>query len=170
MGRLNKQLNAISSREIANDKYYTPPSFAKICIDKIPIEKDDILFDPFFGNGAFYNNFPNDNKKFYTEIEMGLDFFNFTEKVDWIISNPPFSILNPVLDHTLKICRKGFAYILMTTAFTIPRLEKIAKNGFHPQSIIYFVNKKWGFGFLLIYVIFGREKKDTINFDFMRAI
>ena len=40
----------------------------------IEIEESDILLDPFNGDGAFYNKFPDINTKFWCEIEKGVDF------------------------------------------------------------------------------------------------
>lgn len=39
----------------------------------------------------------------YCEISEGRDFFDFKDKVDWIIGNPPYSIFLEFLQHSFKI-------------------------------------------------------------------
>ena len=42
-------------------------------------------------NKVFYNNYPKNCIKDYCELELGKDFFEYDKKVDWIITNPPYS-------------------------------------------------------------------------------
>jgi ribosome production factor 1 len=37
------------------------------------------------------------------EIDDGNDFFLFSDKVDWIITNPPFSIFSKIIKHGLEV-------------------------------------------------------------------
>jgi len=39
----------------------------------------------------------------YCEIAEGKDFFEFNEKVNWIIGNPPYSIFLEFLEHSFKL-------------------------------------------------------------------
>ena len=92
----------IMNRKKPNDKFYTPLELVKIHLSKFKnIPDDSVILEPFYGEGVYYNEmkncFPNCILK-YTEIDLNLDFFEFTEKVDYIISNPPYSIINKVLD------------------------------------------------------------------------
>ena len=50
------------------------------------------ILEPCKGTGNFYNNF-NINKD-YCEISEGIDFLKYNKQVDWIITNPPFSIFD----------------------------------------------------------------------------
>lgn len=86
-----------------NDKIYTPLKISKMIIDSLPIKEEDTLYDPFYGNGSFYEQFPKQNKLYFSEIDLGKDFFEFETKVDWIISNPPYSIFDDVLKHSFEI-------------------------------------------------------------------
>lgn len=61
------------------------------------------ILEPCYGGGAIFNEFPKDQELIWCEIEKGRDFFTFYEPVDWIITNPPYSILTKFLDHSLKI-------------------------------------------------------------------
>jgi hypothetical protein len=62
-----------------------------------------LLLEPAKGGGSFYNQFYTDCEKDYCEIEEGKDFFNYHKKVDWIITNPPFSIWAQFLEHSTEI-------------------------------------------------------------------
>lgn len=85
-----------------NDDIMTPEYIAKKIIEQLPLRLDDIILDPFRGEGAFYNNFPCGFKE-WCEIKEGRDFFDFKGKVDWIISNPPYSKFTEVMQHSYKI-------------------------------------------------------------------
>lgn len=39
----------------------------------------------------------------WCEIHEGRDFYDYHEKVDWIITNPPYSILSQFLEHSFEI-------------------------------------------------------------------
>ena len=68
-----------------NDIFYTPSDVVDDCMKliSISIKESDILLDPFLGNGAFYNKFPDINTKFWCEIEKGVGFFDYNQKIDW---------------------------------------------------------------------------------------
>lgn len=113
------------------DIYYTPLKLAKEIIDIVPLAENDTVLDPFRGKGAFYDQYPENVNKLWCEISDGRDFFEFNEEVDWIISNPPFSKLNDVLEHTLNVCKKGFCYIMGVLNLTNNRVKYIKNHGFN---------------------------------------
>ena len=103
----------------ANDKIYTPVETAKDIISKFNLSGK--VLDPFKGNGAFYDNLPETVEKDWCEIDLGRDFFDYNEKVDWIISNPPYSIFGPVIEHSMEIA-DNIVYLIplnkLTSSFT----------------------------------------------------
>lgn len=94
-GKNNKKYNP-------NDDIMTPLHIAKRIIDQLPIKEFDSVLDPFFGKGAFYNQFPKCHK-FWCEIKDGKDFFDYEAPVNWIISNPPYSKFTEVMQHSYEI-------------------------------------------------------------------
>ena len=69
-----------------DELYYfhqSPVSLCKDIISNIPFNDDDILLEPFAGEGNFFDNFPEGITKYKCEIEEGLDFRNF----DYYIGN-----------------------------------------------------------------------------------
>lgn len=93
-----------------NDEIMTPPKIAKKIISALPIEPTDFLLDPFKGEGAFYDQFP-DNPKDWCEITGGRDFYDWDTEVDWVISNPPYSQFTEVMKHSYKIA-KNICYLI----------------------------------------------------------
>lgn len=122
-----------------NDKIYTPLNISKIIIDKIN-EKFKIkgtILDAFKGNGSFYNQYPNELIKDFCEIDEGLDFFKYNKKVDWIITNPPYSIFDEVLEHSFKIA-DNIVYLvpLSKIVSSLERIKKITNYGGVPYIYI----------------------------------
>lgn len=111
-----------------NDKIYTPLPIAKEIIDLFEL-KGKVL-DAFKGGGAFYDQLPATVHKDWCEIDDGRDFFDYTDKVDWIISNPPYSILDEVLDHSFEIA-DNVVYLLPLSKIvsSMGRLRKILNYG-----------------------------------------
>lgn len=140
-------------RKRINDVIYTPLSLAIDCISCVPINRSDTILDPFLGGGVFFDNYPENNIKDWCEIEKGKDFFEYEKRVDWIISNPPFSKMNEVLNKCAELSIKGFGLIMLSTALTIPRIERMKSKGFIISRIMYFNVKEW-FCFTCVFVLF----------------
>lgn len=58
------------------------------------------ILEPFRGTGVFTSILPNAD---WCEIDEGIDFFEYTKKVDWIITNPPYSQTRPCFRHAATI-------------------------------------------------------------------
>tara|TARA_R100001463_G_C3482146_1_gene217049 strand:+ start:354 stop:869 length:516 start_codon:yes stop_codon:yes gene_type:complete len=155
-----------NSKDNPNDIIYTPKELAKNCINSFTLEKDDIVLDAFYGQGIFYNNYPSYVKKEFTEIEQpyNKDFFKYNNKVDWIITNPPFSKINDVLEHTINITNKGFGYILAAHNLTEKRVKYINDNGYGITGFAFYWVKDW-FGFPCIFIKVEKNKPNNFLFD-----
>jgi hypothetical protein len=117
------------------------------------IDPNDIILESFKGNGVFYDKIP--NKKYYCEIDDGIDFFNYDKKVDWAISNPPFRVMCnnevinafiPIINKTMEICDKGFFYLInhkLWSSLTVKRLSEWSDNGWVISAIKIIEIKKW---------------------------
>jgi hypothetical protein len=86
-----------------------------------------LVLDPCRGDGAFYNKLPG---SLWCELQEGRDFFDWNRYVDWIIGNPPFSILNQWLDHSFKLADHVVYLLPIAKVFgSRLRLRKIFKYG-----------------------------------------
>jgi len=84
-----------------NDVIYTPETIAQDIISFF--KPSGKVLDPCRGDGAFYKYLPEGAD--WCELKEGKDFFQYSQDVDWIISNPPYSIFAQFLDHSFKIAR-----------------------------------------------------------------
>jgi hypothetical protein len=100
------------------------------------------VYDPFRGDGSFYNQFESvflDTVECYwSEITDGRDFFDFEDKMDWIISNPPYSKFTKVLEHSLEIA-DNIVYLIPVNKLTssAARMRRIFEWGGIPEIRIY---------------------------------
>lgn len=123
-----KAYDKIGKTDKPNDKVRTPLHIAKTIIDLYNIQGK--ILDPFRGDGAFYDQYPKHLEKQYCEIDEGKNFFEFNEKVDWIISNPPYSIFDDVMEHSYKIADNIVYLLPLNKVFSsMGRIRKINRYG-----------------------------------------
>ena len=151
----------------SNDVIYTPLPVALKMIDMCDIHENDKILDPSKGKGVFYNNFPNNCIKHYCEISEGIDFFNYTEKVDIIIGNPPYSLWNKWIEHTMKLTDK-FCYIFGSFNFTDKRLRDIVSNGYGVTKF-HLVKIDWWYSPSYL-IVFEKNKTSIITVSSERVI
>jgi hypothetical protein len=141
-----------------NETYYlhqTPKELAKDLMKFVPITNEDILYEPFKGEGAFYDAFPEHNTKLWAEINDGVDYKDITEPYDWIITNPPFRLDSDtgrvnafwtIINYFSDKATKGMAFLGNDYCFstlTPKRLEILNNKGWYIQKIVVSSVKKW---------------------------
>jgi hypothetical protein len=152
----------IKQRTIPNDVFITPLPLAKQQIDFIETSDSDIWFDPFKNNGSYYNQFPTENKV-WTEILEGKDFFEFNDKVDIICSNPPYSIIDNVLQKCRELKPRVISLLIGFNNLTCKRIEEMNKSNYGLTRLHFCKVWKW-FGMSVI-VEFELDKPNIISFD-----
>ena len=158
----SKTNHLIKHRKEPKDVFITPLKLAKYHIDMIQYKPADIWFDPFKNNGSYYNQFPNDNKK-WAEILDDKDFFDFNEKVDVICSNPPYSFIDLILEHSIKLKPKIISYLIGINNLTPKRIEYMEKNKYYITKIHLCKVFNW-FGMSII-VVWKKNVKSIITYD-----
>lgn len=89
------------------DAHYTSGIVAKDIVDFFkPIGK---CLDPARGKGAFHSLLPEGAD--WCEITEGKNFFDYKERVDWIVTSPPYSMFNDWMEHSLEIAN-NIVYLL----------------------------------------------------------
>lgn len=84
---------------VEKDIVYTPFGLAAHMIHHFsPAGK---CLDPCIGEGIFHHLLPAGSD--WCELEMGKDFFLQDKKYDWIIGNPPYSVLLAWIRHSMKL-------------------------------------------------------------------
>lgn len=81
-----------------NDVVFTPDKISKFIVELFnPTGK---ILEPCSGEGAFLRYLPTAE---WCEITKGRDFFDYNEKVDWIVTNPPYSNFDRFLEHSFEL-------------------------------------------------------------------
>jgi len=126
-------MNSIKHRKKPNDKIYTPSKVVDIMIDFCEYEEGDLVLEPARGQGAIYDKLK--EPKEYCEIDEGLDFFDYNKKVDLIITNPPYSILDKFIKHSIKLCNK-FCFLIGMYSLTPKRIQVMNESGFYITKML----------------------------------
>jgi len=168
-------LNSIAMNSLRADTE-TPRPLARRLIRLVSWSDGDRFYEPFRGNGAFYDAMP--EPKDWAEISLGRDFFKykpFDGTCEHIISNPPFrTVINgrlsnayiSILERCMTIATKSIALLISHKIFnslTPIRLEKYKRQGWVITKIHVVNVKKW-FG-RYYFIIFERGYKSIISWD-----
>jgi len=155
--------------------HQTPVELASDLIALLPIVPTDRLYEPFKGEGAFYNAFPEENPKHWAEITEGRDYATDTTEYDWVITNPPFRLdtggkrVNSfwfLLDYFTKKAKKGVAFLANDRCFstlTPKRIQLLEDRGWSITKLVVSSVKKWRGR----YYFFVVEKKASDTFRFL---
>ena len=131
------------------DIVMTKDSMAKYLMRFVDTTENDILLEPCRGKGAFYNNFPEANRKEWCEINEGKDFLEYTGEPDIICSNPPFVPRKLFWDFQVKamqVAKKAIYWLINLSSlnvFTPKRLEEMNSKGWYIQSFHIVNDKRW---------------------------
>tara|TARA_R110002167_G_scaffold2568_4_gene12967 strand:+ start:810 stop:1316 length:507 start_codon:yes stop_codon:yes gene_type:complete len=152
----------IKKRDKANDVFLTPLILAKKHIDLIEYKDSDIWYDPFKNSGNYYNQFPNDNKV-WSEILEGEDFFDFKMEVDIICSNPPYSMINNILEKCIELNPHTISLLIGQNNLTAKRIEDMNKAGYGLYKCV--MLKVWDWYGLSYIVYFKKGSENCIDID-----
>jgi hypothetical protein len=165
---------------VKNEFYYleqTPRDLALDLLTGLPIEKGDCLFEPFKGEGHFYDQFPADCPKDWCEIEEGRDYKSgiwSLPHADWVITNPPFQVdvgdkrVNSFfssIEYFSHIAKKGMAFFgsdRCISTLTPIRLKELASRGWYLTGLKIVSVKAWRGRYY--WMVFGKTPNPTIGF------
>jgi len=145
-----------------NDIVYTPREFSKKIIDYF--KPTGLCLDPCKGDGAFYDYLP--EPKDWCEIRAGKDFYKYDKKVDWIISNPPFSEYDNFLKKSFEISDNVCYIIPLYKVYKSLKQQKLVDDygGLKEVLIIGSGSKlNFNFGFLCGIVYYQKNYKGLIK-------
>jgi hypothetical protein len=104
------------------------------------------ILEPCRGTGSFYNNLQ--GEKDWCEIEQDRDFFNYDKKVNWIITNPPYSIYDKFLLKAFEAADNVVFLVPLAKAFKSQKIEKaISEYGGLKEIVMLGGGGKIGFPF-----------------------
>jgi len=151
----------IKHRRKSNDDFTTPEALAIKLIGMVKLKPRQIVLDPALGTGSFYGNFPRFVNTRYCDKEE--NFFMWSEPVDWIITNPPYSCLDKWLEKSFQVCRVGCAYLLGLHNITPRRIEMANRAGFGLSGI--HLCKVFEWMGISSFVIFEKGKENCLSYD-----
>lgn len=147
-----------------DDIILTPPDVAADIIQHF--KPAGRILDPCRGNGAFSNLMPGCD---WCEIRQGRDFYQYRQPVDWIVSNPPYSVFSEFLRHSMSIAQNIVYLIPVNKIFNSDKLmREIFAWGGVPEIFTVGSGGSLGFpiGFAIGAVHFQRDYKGPIMVSF----
>lgn len=115
----------------SDDIVYTPESLAKKIIDHF--KPKGKMLEPCKGGGAFFKHMP---KADWCEITDGRDFYEYNKKVDWIITNPPWSDITRFLIHSMSVANNIVYLVTINHFWTTARLRAMDNAKFGIKEIV----------------------------------
>ena len=112
-----------AKRKPTNNKVYTPGWAAKDMVDYF--KPSGTILEPFRGKGVFTDLIPD---CLWCEIDDGRDFYDWDQKVDWIISNPPYAGMREFILHSLKFADNIVYLIPVWKVFLAYGLQKSVRE------------------------------------------
>jgi hypothetical protein len=175
-GKMNPSTShSIKNRNVAKDVFYTPEAVAKTHIEQVAKQSlaDYNWLDPFAGKKIYYNNFPpaggdKSKQNDWTEIADGKDFFEYDQKVDVICSNPPYSIIDKVIEKSIELDPQIISYLLLEGKLTPKRLERLNSAGYGLTGIYICKVFKW-YGMATAYT-FTKDKPNQAEVIYDRIV
>ncbi len=144
------------------DLVFTPDKIAEFMVNYF--NPKGAKLEPCKGKGVFLKYMPDAE---WCEIEEGRDFFNYNKKVDWIITNPPYSIYDKFLDHCFHISANVvFLVPLNKVMNNYTRIKKYYQYG-GIVEILVTTGSKLGFpfGFPCCIIHFKKGYKGDLKFN-----
>jgi hypothetical protein len=96
-----------------NDVVFTPDWLAEEICSMFAI--DGKVLEPCKGEGAFLRHLPSNTQ--WCEITEGRNFYDYNEKVDWIVTNPPYSDFNRFLIHSFELANNVVLLVPLSKMF-----------------------------------------------------
>ena len=149
--------NSIMQKDDAYYFHQTPESITAKLIAEVPLEAGDMVLEPFRGEGSIFNHLPTNTINDWCEIQDGRDYKDYTEPIDWVVSNPPFRLefkagrrVNSfyyLVEYYASRVNKGIAFLGNDTCLstmTPKRLQELQeKHGMYIDKIVVCNIKKW---------------------------
>lgn len=152
-----------------DDIVMTKPEMAEYLMNRLNFEENDILMEPCKGKGSFYNAFPKHTINKYCEINEGIDFLTYNDKVDYVIANPPFAprkLFWFFHQKSMDIANKGIYWLINISAlnvFTPNRLEEMTNKGWYIQKFHIVNDKRWYGRYVFIHI--AKTKNDLFTYN-----
>lgn len=102
-----------------DDIVLTPDPVAQAIVERF--KPSGRILDPCKGDGAFLQFMPGAD---WCEVREGRNFYDWTTPVDWIVSNPPYSIFADFLRHSFTVAENIVYLIPVNKAFNSEKMMR----------------------------------------------
>ena len=126
-----------------NDVVYTPSYLVDTCLAFLlrssnAFKEAKIVLDPASGDGAFSNKLKEIGKQVLEcEISKGTDFFEFNQRADFILTNPPWSLCRQFLKHSMTLTDNIAFLITVNHILGLKaRLRDLKQQGFWITDVL----------------------------------
>lgn len=139
-----------------SDRIYTPRDLSQKIISYF--KPSGLILEPCRGGGAFSDYMDCD----WCEIDEGKDFFDYKKSPDWIITNPPFSLVRKFLLHSYEIGTKNIVFLIPVNHVLgmKARLRDMKKNGYSVKELVLIDTPKEfpssGFQYCIAHIVKGQ--------------
>lgn len=162
--------NRIRNREDRIDVYITPETLVRKHLSIFERMSQVHVLDPFRGSGAYFNMFdeyfPNSTYD-WCEIEAGRDFFDYVGKPDVIVSNPPYSMIEKILEKCYELKPRYISFLLQMHNITPHRIQRANEAGYYVVNYTMCRVDRW-FGVSVILTLSRDAFDNVIAFDIMK--
>lgn len=156
-----------------NDKVYTPHHVA----DEVHrvfshlIKPEDTMLEPFDGEGSFSRLNWCENQS-WCEIDKGRDFLQYDDHVDWIVTNPPYSTFDQMLNKMMDVSTNMILVIPVNKLLSsMKKLLAMKHRGFYIHHIHYLGSGRsigFPFGFPVGAMLIKSEETDCMKITYMQ--
>lgn len=117
---------------VSNDVVQTPVEMAQMLVEHF--EPRGKILEPCRGEGNFYR-FLGETAE-WCELNEGRDFMEWEDRVDWIITNPPWSKIRPFLAHAMEVADDVVFLLTINHVWTKARIRDVREMGFGIREIV----------------------------------
>ena len=164
-----KTINNITNN-FYSDEWYTSEATAKLAIEKLKIGRGKIILCPFDSEKS---EFVKQLQKENTVLFGMRDFLETNYKCDYIITNPPFSIKNEVIEKCIEYSVPTLLILPLDSLGGVKRHDLYNKSKisvYVPTRRIGYFNEenklKKGASFHSIFLMLNTTEKNKIEFEF----
>ena len=141
----NSPINRGRRAEGDFDFYPTPPWATRALFESgFKLGKDETVWEPACGMGHMEDTI----KEYHppqnvvgTDLIHGQDFFKTNIEADWLITNPPFDIINSFTLHALEKAKRGVAMFVRYPFLETQGRYNTIFSKYHPTSIYQFYQR-----------------------------
>ena len=134
-----------TGKATAADTVYTKKETAEWIVSYF--KPHGFVLDASAGGDVFFNCFQG-STAWRCEISDGLDFFKWDKPVDWIITNPPYSIYDSFLEHAFNVSDNVVFFVPIAKAFKSNKIQQMVIKYGGLKEIVYMGGgSKHGFAF-----------------------